>query len=83
MSQNDSLQVTICKLVKPAGRHGPYVPYAVAVDERGIKITFSLISDVWIEDDYPEVGEVVAVSKLIRKGAGWRARKARRLSLFD
>ena len=56
------------------GKHGSY---AVArCKELGL-ITFSLDSRVWKEDDWPEGGTCVVLSKIRKKRLGWRAEVAR------
>ena len=57
------------------GKHGAY---AVATCE-GIQgaITFSLKSNVWHEQPYPELGTLVILSDLRLKRAGWRAYSGR------
>ncbi len=63
---------------------GPHGKYAVA-SSRAISgsITFSLGKDVWEEAKEPEPGFFVVLSKVHKKRAGWRAYKARFLSLQD
>ncbi len=57
------------------GKHGPY---AVATcDGFNQPITFSLDSKVWQEDESPEPGMFVMLSKLRKKRAGWRAQIGR------
>ena len=63
------------------GRHGPYV-IATAEGLSG-SITFSLESSVWKEDERPELGEFVVLSKLRKKRAGWKAMSGRRFCLDD
>lgn len=57
------------------GRHGPYV-FARSAEIRG-SITFSLNPQVWQESSQPTEGEIVVLSDLRRKDAGWRAHCAR------
>jgi hypothetical protein len=40
-------------------------------------VTFSLEPTVWQEEDFPEAGNVVLLSKIRRKRAGWRAKAGR------
>jgi hypothetical protein len=62
------------------GAHGPY---AVARSpEIGI-ITFSLDPPVWQEEDIPERGMYVILSRIRKKPAGWRAKQARFLKPCD
>jgi len=58
--------------------------FAIAItDDIEGSITFSLEKSVWEEDDEPEPGTLVVLSGLIRKQAGWRARRARFLTPDD
>ncbi len=75
MSNNQSVQAIVQKIVID-GMHGPYA--VTSNDELG-SITFALTGDVWSEDDNPELGEIVCLSKLRKKRAGWRSIEARRL----
>lgn len=75
--------VAIVASVDTKGKHGPY---AMCFDESGViqsPITFSLLSPTWREDDQPEGGTKVVLSKLRRKKAGWRALEARYLGPQD
>lgn len=57
------------------GKHGPY---AVAQSESFRRpITFLLKPPVWEEDQLPELGTYVVLSKLTKKRAGWRAQHGR------
>jgi hypothetical protein len=56
------------------GKHGSY---AVASSEDLGTITFSLDPSVWQEEDWPEGGNVVVLSKVRKKRAGWRAHSGR------
>ncbi len=63
------------------GRHGDYV-----VTRSGQvvgSITFSLDSGVWQGSERPKSGEVVMLSDIRPKRAGWRAHKARYVQLSD
>jgi hypothetical protein len=62
----------------PNGKHGPY---AVATSEK-LNFTFSLDEGVWGEEDWPEEGTYVVLSRVSKK-AGWRAGKARFLQPSD
>ena len=57
------------------GKHGSF---AVATSD-GLdgSITFSLEPTVWLEDDCPEEGLFVFLTKLRQKRAGWRAKQGR------
>jgi len=65
----------VVQKVLPNGKHGPF---AVASSDglRG-SITFSLESNVWQEDEWPEEGMFVFLGKLRQKRAGWRAKQGR------
>jgi hypothetical protein len=65
----------VVQKVLPNGKHGPF---AVASSD-GLKgsITFSLESNVWQEDEWPEEGMFVFLGKLRQKRAGWRAKQGR------
>ena len=64
----------IVQRIDSDGKHGPYA--IATVDGLG-SVTFSLEKRVWDEEDKPEPGEVVVLSKLREKRAGWRAMCAR------
>ena len=70
----NTLKAVVQKVIKDGG-HGPYV--VATSDQVGGSVTFSLEPTVWLEDDEPEPGTIVALNKLIKKRAGWRARLAR------
>ncbi len=74
MSQDQSVQAIVHKIVMD-GKHGPY---AVASNDELGSVTFALTDAVWPEDDHPELGEIVRLSKLRKKRAGWRSMEARR-----
>jgi hypothetical protein len=59
------------------GAHGPYAVTLLEppVPEIQGSVTFDLA--VWQEKDYPTPGEVVVLSDLKQKRAGWRAEAAR------
>ena len=63
------------------GKHGFYA--VATADEVDGSITFSLDKTCWEEQNLPENGIVVALSRLRRKRAGWRALNARFLCLDD
>jgi len=69
----DEYQVVIQKIIKN-GRHGPY---AVARYQGLGSITFSLDSSVWQEDDWPDPGMCVILTKIRKKRAGWCAKSGR------
>lgn len=79
MSETDVVQAIVQK-VCPDGRHGPY---AIATAERLGSITFSLEGSVWNEEGVPEPGEIVFLSKLRKKRAGWKAMHGRRYRPSD
>ena len=64
-------------LVTKIIKDGPHGPYAVASSKELGSVTFSLDDKVWEEDEQPEPGTFVMLSRLIEKNAGWRARSAR------
>lgn len=61
--------------VMPDGKHGPYA-VATSDDITG-SVTFSLEPTVWQDEDWPEQGSIVILSKLRQKRAGWRAKLGR------
>lgn len=66
-----------------SGPHGDYV-FALSQDSGPItKLTFSLESHTWKEQKRPNNGEVVCLTNLIEKRAGWQAREARFWSTDD
>lgn len=75
MFQNQSIQAVVQNVIID-GKHGPY---AVVSDEKLGSITFALDGAVWCEEDFPEPGEIVCLSKLRKKRAGWRAMEVRRI----
>lgn len=79
MPEKDVVQAVVQK-VYPDGRHGPY---AIATVESLGSITFSLEGSVWDEEDVPEPGEIVMLSKLRKKRAGWKAMFGRRYRPSD
>ena len=71
---NDKAYHAIVDKVVNEGEHGPY---AVArCEELGV-VTFSLDSKVWQEEEHPESGTCVVLSRVFKKRAGWRARTGR------
>jgi len=79
MSEEDVVEAVVQKITS-GGRHGPYV---VATTEDLGSITFSLDASVWDEEDVPDPGEIVCLSKLRKKRAGWRAMYGRRYRPSD
>lgn len=71
----------IVQKVIPEGPHGPYV--VTATDGEYGSITFSLEPTVWTENEWPEEGMVVVLTKLRKKRNGWRAKQGRFLKLSD
>jgi len=65
-------------IVQKVIAQGPKGPYAVATSEalEG-SVTISLEPTVWQEKDWPEAGNVVLLSKIRQKRAGWRAKAGR------
>ncbi len=70
----------VVQKVDTGGKHGPY---AIAKVEGLGSVTFSLEKRVWDEEDRPEAGEIVILSKLREKRAGWRAMQARYVKPSD
>lgn len=62
------------------GKHGSY---AVARCEELGTVTFSLNPQVWQEEDWPDPGTCVVLSKVRKKRAGWRAEFGRFLTPSD
>jgi len=73
MAKDDDDYQAIVEKVISNGRHGPY---AVA-RSKGLLITFSLDKSVWQEDDWPDPGSCVILTKIRKKRAGWRASSGR------
>lgn len=70
----DAIKAIIQKIVT-AGKHGPY---AVATnDDLEGSITISLEPNIWKEKDWPERGNIVRLSSITQKRAGWRAKEGR------
>ena len=62
---------------------GPKGLYAItSTSQARGSVTFSL-ADAWDEDAPPEKGQRVVLEDLVRKGKGWRAKKARPLRPED
>lgn len=64
----------VVQKVVPTGMHGPF---AVATCDGVGTVTFALTREVWGEEDFPEAGNVVLLSKIRAKRAGWRAYSAK------
>jgi hypothetical protein len=81
VAQTTTYEAVVQKIVSD-GRHEAY---AVCIVEKPKKlsVTFSLRSRVWSEKRRPEPGEVVVLSHLTEKRAGWRANKARFKTVDD
>lgn len=62
---------------------GPHGPYAVARSSELGSITFALNQDVWPEEDWPEPGMIVMLSRVRKKRAGWRAKHGRFIEPSD
>ncbi|KKR45941.1 MAG: hypothetical protein A3G47_00995 [Candidatus Zambryskibacteria bacterium RIFCSPLOWO2_12_FULL_39_45] len=71
--ENESYTAVVQK-VMDNGKHGPYV---VATNEKIGTITFSLEPLVWQEKGRPERGNIVVLSEIRKKRAGWRANSGR------
>ncbi|MCX6742942.1 MAG: hypothetical protein NT116_01775 [Candidatus Parcubacteria bacterium] len=72
-------EVVVQKIIDN-GRHGPY---AVARSEELKSVTFSLKPHVWKEEEVPQPGICVLLSKVRKKRAGWRAESGRFLKPSD
>ncbi len=70
----------VVEKIIPQGDHGPY---AVASCPKLGLVTFSLEPPVWEEEDWPEGGNIVILSTVRKKRAGWRAKHARFLQPSD
>lgn len=57
------------------GKHGPF--FVALCDQLQGSVTCSLDPTVWKSPDHPEEGEIVLLSKLRKKRAGWRAKAGR------
>lgn len=77
MPQSESVQAFVQSVITD-GKHGPYAVTSTGNKELG-SITFALDGKVWVEEDFPEPGEIVFLSKLRLKRAGWKAMEARRI----
>ena len=79
MANTKSYQAVVDKII-PDGVHGPY---AVArCKELGV-VTLSLDPKIWQEDDWPEPGSCVVLSKIRKKRLGWRAEVGRFVTPSD
>ena len=67
MSKDAPIRATVQSIVN--GKHGKY---AVAFATECGSVTFSLEGEVWQEDAPPEKGEIVVLSSLRKRQAGWR-----------
>lgn len=67
--------VAVIQKVVPDGKHGAFAVATASAFEGSI--TFSLEPTVWQEQGYPEAGEMVYLTNLRKKRAGWRAKKGR------
>ena len=79
MSNEKEYRAIVEKIIDK-GQHGPY---AVAKGKELDNITFSLKSPVWEEEDWPEPGMYVVLSRVRKKRAGWRANRGRFLKPSD
>lgn len=70
----EAARAVIQKVVKE-GHHGPFVVASCEALEGSV--TFSLEPNVWLEEEWPEEGMVVFLTKLREKRAGWRAMEGR------
>lgn len=67
--------VAVVQKVVSDGKHGAFA--VATADAFEGSITFSLEPTVWQEQGYPEAGEMVYLTNLRKKRAGWRAKKGR------
>jgi hypothetical protein len=67
--------IAVVQKIVSKGKHGAFV--VAKADKLEGSITFSLESTVWQEQSYPEAGEMVYLTNLRKKRAGWRAKKGR------
>ena len=74
-----AMVTTVC----PHGLHGPYAVALFSGQQPDSYITFSLDSKVWKEDEWPETGVYVILSKIRKNSAGWRANHGRFLRPSD
>ncbi len=77
----ESYQAVVQKVVHE-GKHGPYVVTKCEAVETGT-VTFSYDEETWHEKKEPKPGNVVLISGVIKKRAGWRATSARFLEPAD
>ncbi len=71
----------IVQRIVPEGKHGPF--FVTTSDQVDGSVTCSLDSTAWLEEEWPEVGEFVYLSRLRQKRAGWRAKEGRFWKLSD
>jgi hypothetical protein len=67
--------IAVVQKIVSTGKHGAFAVATADVLEGSI--AFSLESTVWQEQSYPEAGEMVYLTNLRKKRAGWRAKKGR------
>lgn len=80
MNGKQAIKAVVQKVIGE-GKHGAFV---VATSETiNGSITFSLEPTVWQDDEWPEEGAVVYLTKLRKKRAGWRAKQGRHWLLSD
>lgn len=82
MVDKDEYRATVEKIVQ--GKHGLYAvtrsrefSTMLGLSRDECSITFSLRKGVWDEEELPEPGTEVVLSRLRKKTAGWRAQNAR------
>lgn len=73
MPTDEAIEAVVEKII-PEGKHGAY---AVARSQALGTITFSLDSNVWREESWPESGTIVVLTKVSKRFAGWRALNGR------
>lgn len=76
----EAIKAVVQKIVS-SGKHGPF--FVTKSDQIDGSVTCSLEPTVWAEDEWPEEGEVVYLSRLRQKRAGWRAKAGRFWKLSD
>lgn len=73
MPTDETVEAVVEKII-PEGKHGAY---AVARSQALGPITFSLASNAWREESWPELGTIVVLTQVTKRFAGWRALNGR------
>ncbi len=76
----EAIKAIVQKIVLK-GKHGPF--FVATSDNVTGSVTCSLEPTIWSEDEWPEEGEAVHLSRLRQKRAGWRAKVGRFWKLSD